>query len=72
MTEANPMTETAEAEATPEVEATPKLWDDVQPEIFQMLRLAPLQTDRATGGRPLRFVQFGKAEPTARKPACCA
>ena len=28
-------------------------WDDVQPEQFQMLRLSPLPTDRATGGRPL-------------------
>jgi len=37
-------------------------WADVQPERFQMLRLAPLPTDRATGGRPLRFVQFGRAE----------
>ena len=62
MTEAHPMTETAEAKETPAPEVVPQLWDDVQPEHFQMLRLAPLQTDRATGGRPLRFVQFGKAE----------
>ncbi|MGV8920918.1 MAG: hypothetical protein ACOH2R_24605 [Pseudomonas sp.] len=52
-------TQTAEAVA-PEPVALP--WADVQPEYFQMLRLAPLQTDRATGGRPLRFVQFGRAE----------
>jgi len=49
--------ETQAAEAKP---AQP--WEDVKPEIFQMLRLAPLQTDRATGGRPLRFVEFGRAE----------
>jgi len=35
---------------------------DLQAEHFKMLRLAPLATDRATGGRPLRFVQFGYAE----------
>jgi len=51
----------AEAETVaPDVSNLP--WADVQPEHFQMLRLAPLQTDRATGGRPLRFVQYGRAE----------
>lgn len=40
----------------------PVLWEDVQAEQFSMLRLAPLPTDRATGGRPLRFVEFGRAE----------
>lgn len=43
-------------------EAPPLPWADVQPEHFKMLRLAPLQTDRSTGARPLRFVQFGYAE----------
>ncbi len=37
-------------------------WADVHAEHFKMLRLAPLATDRATGARPLRFVQFGYAE----------
>lgn len=46
--------------ATPEV--PPRPWADVQPEHFKMLRLAPLPTDRSTGARPLRFVQFGYAE----------
>ena len=46
--------------ATPE--APPRPWADVQPEHFKMLRLAPLPTDRSTGARPLRFVQFGYAE----------
>ncbi len=32
-----------------------------------MLRLAPLQTDRNTGGRPLRFVEFGYAERNDKK-----
>ncbi|WP_392890309.1 hypothetical protein ACF6ZU_02250 [Pseudomonas migulae] len=37
-------------------------WADVHAEHHRMLRLAPLQTDRNTGGRPLRFVEFGYAE----------
>lgn len=32
-----------------------------------MLRLAPLQTDRNTGGRPLRFVEFGYAERNSKE-----
>ena len=50
------------AEKTEAVDAAPLPWADVQPEHFKMLRLAPLPTDRATGVRPLRFVQFGYAE----------
>jgi hypothetical protein len=42
--------------------AAPVLWEDVQAEHFSMLRLAPLPTDRGTGARPLRFVEFGRAE----------
>ncbi|MDB5979145.1 MAG: Uncharacterized protein JWQ69_160 [Pseudomonas sp.] len=64
MTETQALPDT-ENEAATEVVATDPVnlpWADVQPEQFQMLRLAPLQTDRATGGRPLRFVQFGRAE----------
>ena len=52
----------AEAQEPATPEAPPLPWADVQPEHFKMLRLAPLQTDRNTGGRPLRFVQFGYAE----------
>ncbi|GLO14140.1 hypothetical protein PPUJ20028_27220 [Pseudomonas putida] len=37
-------------------------WADLAPEHFQLLRLAALPTDRSTGARPLRFVQFGYAE----------
>lgn len=50
----------SEEPASPEASVRP--WADVQPEHFKMLRLAPLQTDRSTGARPLRFVQFGYAE----------
>jgi len=47
----------AETAAVPE-----KPWAEVTPEQFKMLRLTPLPVDRATGARPLRFVQFGRAE----------
>ena len=50
------------AENTEAVDAASLPWADVQAEHFKMLRLAPLATDRATGVRPLRFVQFGYAE----------
>lgn len=43
-------------------EPAPLPWEDLKPEHFRMLRLAPLPTDRATGARPLRFVQYGYAE----------
>ena len=60
------MSDTPSTSAAPEAptmpEAPPLPWADVQPEHFKMLRLAPLQTDRSTGARPLRFVQFGYAE----------
>ncbi|MCG6577964.1 hypothetical protein EGM97_25095 [Pseudomonas sp. AF32] len=57
-TEATPDT-TAETPA-PAVAELP--WADVQAEHHKMLRLAPLKTDRATGARPLRFVEFNYAE----------
>jgi hypothetical protein len=57
-TETSPET-TAEAPATPVAELH---WADVQAEHHKMLRLAPLKTDRATGTRPLRFVEFSYAE----------
>lgn len=49
---------------TPATEPEPALlpWAEVQPDLFQMLRLAPLPTHRITGIRPLRFVQFGRVE----------
>ena len=49
----------AEKDAPPAVELP---WADVHVEHHKMLRLSPLQTDRNTGGRPLRFVEFGYAE----------
>ena len=63
------MTDTSTLQA-PEVVAEPDQapvtvelpWADVLPEHFKMLRLVPLPVDRATGARPLRFVQFGRAE----------
>ncbi len=51
--------ETEQALAPEPVE---KPWADVVPEHFKMLRLVPLPVDRATGSRPLRFVQYGRAE----------
>ncbi|MCY1414016.1 hypothetical protein D9M71_294550 [compost metagenome] len=58
----------AQTQDSPEVTAEPPVaeevirpWADVQPEQLHMLRLAPLPTDR-TGARPLRFVQYGRAE----------
>lgn len=40
----------------------PHPWAELAPEHFRLLRLAPLPTDRATGARPLRFVQLGRVE----------
>ncbi|WP_341303086.1 hypothetical protein [Pseudomonas sp. TMP25] len=37
-------------------------WAELAPEHFRLLRLAPLPTDRHTGARPLRFIQFGRVE----------
>lgn len=47
--------------------AVPVLWEEVQAEHFTLLRLAPLPTDRTTGARPLRFVEFGRAERHSRE-----
>ncbi|MFJ3521114.1 hypothetical protein ACIPO9_01410 [Pseudomonas sp. NPDC090203] len=52
----------AQAVASEGEVAVAVLWDNVSAEHFSMLRLAPLPTDRATGTRPLRFVEFGRAE----------
>ena len=60
MTDTQNSPETAADETAPQAVELP--WADVQVEHHKMLRLAPLQTDRATGGRPLRFVEFGYAE----------
>lgn len=54
----------AEQDAPPAVELP---WADVHAEHHKMLRLAPLQTDRHTGGRPLRFVEFGYAERNSKE-----
>lgn len=57
------MTQTRETPQTASAADTVELpWTQVQPEHFRMLRLAPLKTDRTTGPRPLRFIQFGHAE----------
>lgn len=62
MTETKALPDTIDETQVAEAPAPAQLWEEVKPETFLMLRLAPLQTDRATGGRPLRFVQFGRAE----------
>ena len=67
MTEATIEAEAPAPSDTKEGEVTaPVLWEEVQAEHFSMLRLAPLPTDRATGGRPLRFVEFGRAERNSK------
>jgi hypothetical protein len=60
MTDTQNSPDTAPETAATEVVDLP--WADVTAEHHKMLRLAPLKTDRATGGRPLRFVEFGYAE----------
>jgi len=53
----------AAAEPAEESQESPALpWAELTTEHFQLLRLAALPTDRSTGARPLRFVQFGYAE----------
>ncbi|WP_043309787.1 hypothetical protein [Pseudomonas sp. ML96] len=53
----------AEQPSTEEpVEAQPHPWEGLEAEHFQLLRLAPLPTDRTTGLRPLRFVKLGRVE----------
>lgn len=58
------MTDTTESTAVEPTapDAADLPWADVHTEHTKMLRLTPLQTDRATGARPLRFVQYGYAE----------
>lgn len=56
------MTDTQKSPDTTPPEAAELPWADVEAEHRRMLRLAPLKTDRSTGGRPLRFVEFGYAE----------
>lgn len=52
-----------EADEEPQAPASAPLpWEDLAPEHFQLLRLAALPTDRNSGARPLRFVEFGHAE----------
>ncbi len=40
----------------------PHPWDELPPEHFQLLRLAPLPADASTGLRPLRFARLGWVE----------
>ncbi|MFK3776270.1 hypothetical protein [Pseudomonas sp. NPDC089406] len=58
------MTDAPAAEANEEQapESAPQPWADLAVEHFQLLRLNALPTDRNSGARPLRFVQFGYAE----------
>lgn len=61
------MTETTpqpldETTPPPAAQTQQELWAELQPEQFQLLRLAPLPTDRNTGPRPLRFVEFARVE----------
>jgi len=60
MTDAPAAVEPAEEPQAPDSAALP--WADLAVEHFQLLRLAPLPTDRNSGARPLRFVEFGHAE----------
>lgn len=60
MTQAAPQDAPETAEVAPEPAPLP--WAEVTAEHFQLLRLAPLPTDRNSGARPLRFVQYGYAE----------
>ncbi|MFJ4343886.1 hypothetical protein [Pseudomonas sp. NPDC089401] len=60
MTDAPAAVEPAEEPQAPEPAALP--WADLAVEHFQLLRLAPLPTDRNSGARPLRFVEFAYAE----------
>lgn len=62
MTDAPTQDATAAADEPVVPEAAPLPWADLAPEHFQLLRLAPLPTDRNSGARPLRFVEFGHAE----------
>ena len=59
------MTDAPAAEATTEEQApesAPQPWAELAPEHFLLLRLNALPTDRNTGARALRFVQFAYAE----------
>lgn len=54
--------QTPTAEQPAETSAPAHPWQDLPAEPFQLLRLAPLSTDRNTGARPLRFVQLRRGE----------
>jgi hypothetical protein len=56
------MTENTAPEEEVQDDDQPHPWADLPPEHFRLLRLAPLQTDRHTGVRPLRFIQLGRVE----------
>jgi len=58
----SPETQTDTDAAPQEVVEQAHPWADLAPEHFRLLRLAALPTDRHTGARPLRFIQFGRVE----------
>ncbi|AGZ34159.1 hypothetical protein C4Q28_20030 [Pseudomonas sp. SWI6] len=60
MTDAPASVDATEEPQAPE--SAPLPWTDLAVEHFQLLRLAALPTDRNSGARPQRFVQFGYAE----------
>jgi hypothetical protein len=60
MTDADELIDLPAEDAAPPRPQMP--WDDVIPDHLRMLRLVPQPTDRGTGARPLRFVQFGRVE----------
>lgn len=42
-------------------------WEELAPDRFRLLRLAPLPTDSDSGARPLRFVELGQIERHSRQ-----
>jgi len=60
-----PQTDTDAAPAAVVEHAHP--WAELAPEHFSLLRLAALPTDRHTGARPLRFIQFGRVERRSKQ-----
>ncbi|QLF94645.1 hypothetical protein HW090_16155 [Pseudomonas sp. ABC1] len=57
-TPAPPQAPADEAPQTPQ----PHPWEELAPERFRLLRLAPLAADKHTGARPLRFVELAQVE----------
>ena len=53
---------TTPGEAQPDAEPHPHPWAELSADRFRLLRLSPLQTDRESGPRPLKFVELAQAE----------